>query len=735
MVKIGRETELRQAELAYQAAAAESGNRKEEGERWANVIANICMNDRGAYLDALKLIKKDYLNESYPKKTSFLLVVLLVNSISGSVVSPKPCIIRSECQKYFISAMNLAKNLKENRLSSISPFPTVYIDAHNNLGMLEMALDNLERAENILTSALKICNEQEVGENDDSCSGLHHNLGIIYMEFMNWKEAEEHIQKAISICKNMTHYLGEAKALVNLGVLYYRVKRYDKAISCYADVLYLAKSLEDEEALVYQVVKHIDSVKAAIEIMKELKQGKQNIKNIEKNIEDSSISNMQQRRCTLFVEELCDKEKLADSLLVIGESNQKLRKFEEALTWYRKRWETYSFIGDFEGQAASMVNMGLVLDFKGCWKEAFRCFEEGYRIASEAHVGSAKLSAMENMDYSYKIRFDNVEINRMFCIFTLEGAMVAYTPVVIEKSCCSSQLMAPTPAARACGRIYNYQNQELCMIHDEFSIEHMKVIVACLYYLQLPSRKRESGLVPEVQDIKCDGRTLQTLEAETLLKTKKHGECRLEGILGVWKMWQKVKLYSDCCKEHYEMPYLKVLKNLFNPEEIEDEIIASHYGLHDVSVAPLLDVLHGQKAAAIIDLSRNILDLSACGLTPHYILRPNAEVSSLDILVELNLAGNPMIVEGASALAALLAYPECCLRVLALRKCQLGLIGILKVLESLSQNNHLKELHLAENIHMDGNHNTSPQRSKMYSDCHFVGNLSTAVEIEKHLKI
>ncbi|CAI9117219.1 OLC1v1018568C1 [Oldenlandia corymbosa var. corymbosa] len=1132
MAKIGRETELRRAERAYQ-AATESGNRKAE-VRWANVIANIYMNNRGAYLDALKWIKKDYdiSQEFLPEKdilpacnTLGELHLRLRNFSQALYYQEKhlrlaeaandlpeqqrasaqlgrtyhEMCVQSEddhsagrsAKKYFISAMNLAKNLMENL--SKSPFLTEYTDAHNNLGMLEMDLDNLEEAEKLLTRGLKICNEQEVGENDDSRCRLHHNLGIIYMEFRNWKKAQEHIKKAISICKNMRHYLGEAKALVNFGVLYYRVQRYDKAISCYEEAFYLAKLLEGEDALVYQVVKHIDTVKAAIEIMEELKQGEQNIKKSEKNIEDSrgrahERKTIQEHITSLdlrieksrmifawkehlkyaamkmrFVEELCDKEKIADSFLVIGESNQKLWKFEEALKWYRKSWETYSLIRDFEGQAVSMINMGIALDFKGCWEEALRCFEEGYRIASEANIGSAKLSAMENMHYSYMIRFDNVELARKlkisinnlkhsssrdtrvksragFCSeteseieshrsdisevsyspvksvsnstrskphpsqavldddaplitffnahkkgwkyasssiaprgqevgrkrsssflsdvgnkkrlcrrsvklchgedsatssgfdninaakkpcefqdappLTLEGVMIASTPVVVKKSYCSNQLMAPTPPARASGNLLvNHQTlnltsyplldgyltikieeqfvhtpQELCMIHDKFSIDQIKVVVACLYYLQLPSRQRESGLVPVVQDIKCDGITLQTLEAETLLKTKKNGECRLEGILGVWRMRQTVKLYSDCCEEHSERPCLKVLKNLFNPEAIEDEIIASHCGLHDVSVAPLLDVLHGHKAAAVIDLSHNILgyrtmerlkqvllsskhncithldlhcnrlgssalchiiacpvlccqlqvlnvsgnrltdscarslsiilkkfqgnnsvhgkaivqllrkintlkrfedlnltgiklskamidilcelpkdtylsglmvggshigtdealrvtlsllrnsqdvklDLSACGLTPQYILRLNAEVSSFDILVELNLAGNPMIEEGANALASLLSDPECCLRVLVLRECQLGLIGILEVLKSLSQNNHLKELDLGENIYMDGNHNSLPQTSQQHSDCHFVGNLSAAVEIAKHLKM
>lgn len=46
--------------------------------------------------------------------------------------------------------------------------------------------------------------------------------------------------------------------------------------------------------------------------------------------------------------ELCDKEKLADSFLVVGESYQNLRNFHKARKWYNKSWEIYEVIGNLE---------------------------------------------------------------------------------------------------------------------------------------------------------------------------------------------------------------------------------------------------------------------------------------------------------------------------------------------------------------------------------------------------
>ncbi|KAL6965581.1 hypothetical protein U1Q18_036635 [Sarracenia purpurea var. burkii] len=59
---------------------------------------------------------------------------------------------------------------------------------------------------------------------------------------------------------------------------------------------------------------------------------------------------------------------------------------------------------------------------------------------------------------------------------------------------------------------------------------------------------------------------------------------------------------------------------------------------------------------------------------------------------------------GGSALVSLLRNPECCLKVLVVSKCRLGLLGVLQILQALSENCSLEELNLAENADMDDNH-------------------------------
>ncbi|KAK4416756.1 protein TONSOKU [Sesamum alatum] len=474
-----QQQQLAAAKRAYK-AAAEEGNRQEEA-RWANVIGDILKN-RGEYVEALRWLRKDYevslkylpdkqllatcqsLGELYLRLLQYNDALIyqkkhleLAKDENDLIEQQRAttqlgrtyhemflksdddhCSVRN-AKKYFKSAMKLARNIKENPPSERVSFIKEYIDAHNNIGMLEIDLDNLDEAERILSKGLKICDEEEVVANDDARSRLHHNLGNVYLELRQWENAYEHIRKDIVICKNIGHRQGEAKGYVNLGELHYRIQKYNDAIASYQKALDLAKSLEDEHALADQIGNNIETVREAMKVMEELKKEEQNLKKLERNTE-MARGTESERKCLLkqnasldclveksrmifawlklreygkkkkrIASELCDKEKLSDSFLVIGESYQKLRKFSKALKWYRKGWETYRLIGNLEGQALAKINIGDVLDSSGDWAGALGAFKEGYRMAVKGNLPSLQLSALENMHYSYMIRFDDAE--------------------------------------------------------------------------------------------------------------------------------------------------------------------------------------------------------------------------------------------------------------------------------------------------------------------------------------
>ncbi|KAK8989807.1 hypothetical protein V6N11_064223 [Hibiscus sabdariffa] len=441
----GEDLQMNTAKRAYR-KAREEGNRQEEA-RWANLLPT-CQSLGEVYLrlehykEALIYQKKHL---ELAKDANDLVEQQRASTQLGRTYHEM--FLKSDgdhysvqnAKKYFKSAMKLAWTLKENPPNNNCSFLKEYIDAHNNIGMLEMDLDNLGEALKFLTKGLEICDEEEVIQDDDGRSRLHHNLGNVYMELRRWDKAREHIEKDIMICKRIGHCQGEAKGYINLGELHYRVQRYDEAILCYQKAFDLAKSMEDEDALSAQINQNIKTVREAINVMNELKKEEQNLKKLQRNmfnaketpwerkfllLQNSCLDRLIEKSAMIFAwlkhrefakrkkriaSELCDKEKLSDAFLVVGESYQKLRDFSKAIKWYRRSWEGYKAIKNLEGQALAKINIGDILDCNGDWTGALESFKEGYRIAAEAKLPSIQLSALENMHYSHMIRFDNVE--------------------------------------------------------------------------------------------------------------------------------------------------------------------------------------------------------------------------------------------------------------------------------------------------------------------------------------
>ncbi|GKC30940.1 protein TONSOKU [Tanacetum coccineum] len=463
------ESNLKEAKRGYR-TALEVGNHQEEA-RWANVVGDIYKN-RGEYVKSLTWLRRDFdvsnkfliEKDLLPTCQSLGEVHLRLQNFTDALFYQKKHLdlakdtenlveqqrastqlgrtyhemfLKSDsdqtslrnAKKYFVHAMKLARTLKENRRSNIpnNTYVKEYIDCHNNIGMVEIDLDNLEEAEKVLTKGLQICDEEEVAENNDGRTRLHHNLGNVYMELRKWDKAKTHIEKDILICQNIGHRQGEAKGFINLGELHYRVQKYADAQLCYQRAMNLAKSMDDEHALVDQINQNIEIVKEATKVMEDLTKEEQNLKKLTRNmvmargtsgerkcllqqnasldclIDKSSIISAWKKHCEFakkkkkIASELCDQEKLGDSYLVIGEAYQKLRNFNKANKWYHKSWETYKCIGNLEGQALAKINLGDVLDSVGKFEDAFEAFREGYRqvIAREANHVSAQLSALD----------------------------------------------------------------------------------------------------------------------------------------------------------------------------------------------------------------------------------------------------------------------------------------------------------------------------------------------------
>ncbi|CAA0382897.1 unnamed protein product [Arabidopsis thaliana] len=468
------------AKRAYR-KAEEVGDRREQA-RWANNVGDILKN-HGEYVDALKWFRIDYdisvkylpgkdllptcqsLGEIYLRLENFEEALIyqkkhlqLAEEANDTVEKQRACtqlgrtyhemFLKSEddceaiqsAKKYFKKAMELAQILKEKPPpGESSGFLEEYINAHNNIGMLDLDLDNPEAARTILKKGLQICDEEEVREYDAARSRLHHNLGNVFMALRSWDEAKKHIEMDINICHKINHVQGEAKGYINLAELHNKTQKYIDALLCYGKASSLAKSMQDESALVEQIEHNTKIVKKSMKVMEELREEELMLKKLSAEMTDAKGTS-EERKSMLQVnaclgslidkssmvfawlkhlqyskrkkkisDELCDKEKLSDAFMIVGESYQNLRNFRKSLKWFIRSYEGHEAIGNLEGQALAKINIGNGLDCIGEWTGALQAYEEGYRIALKANLPSIQLSALEDIHYIHMMRFGNAQ--------------------------------------------------------------------------------------------------------------------------------------------------------------------------------------------------------------------------------------------------------------------------------------------------------------------------------------
>lgn len=215
--------------------------------------------------------------------------------------SEDDCDAIQSAKKYFKKAMELAQALKEKPPPGESgSFLEEYINAHNNIGMLDLDLDNPDAACKILMKGLRICDEEEVKEYDAMRSRLHHNLGNVYLELRSWKEAKEHIKMDIKICHQISHCQGEAKGYINLAELHNRTQNYGDALMCYGKASTLAKSMQDESALVEQIEHNIKIVKKAVKVMEEMREEERRLRKLSAEMADAKGTS-EERKSMLLV--------------------------------------------------------------------------------------------------------------------------------------------------------------------------------------------------------------------------------------------------------------------------------------------------------------------------------------------------------------------------------------------------------------------------------------------------
>jgi tetratricopeptide (TPR) repeat protein len=196
----------------------------------------------------------------------------------------------TDAKAYFTTALELAERLRTDSVESQrspSGFVVEHVDAYNNLGLSRAMAEDYKQALKLYSAGLKLCDEEEVDENDAARSRIHHNLGRLYTELRSWEKAKYHIELDIEICQKIPHAQGEAKGLMNLADLYFKSQDYEQVARCYKRALHIAQTLEDEDALCSHIKSNMEVLGQAKAKTKEFDVDMQKLSKLRREVESS----------------------------------------------------------------------------------------------------------------------------------------------------------------------------------------------------------------------------------------------------------------------------------------------------------------------------------------------------------------------------------------------------------------------------------------------------------------
>lgn len=463
-------------------AAKESGDREEEA-RWANQIGH-AYKDRGDYVDALIWFRLDYdisvkrqfdgprlnlmptcqsLGEIYHRLGDYRQALhyqerhLELSVEANDLVEQQRAYTQlgrtymdmyefqedvlalPKAKDSFNKAMELVKKLKANPVPGYaSTYIVELVDAYNNLGTMKMVTDEPLEARRLLLQGLRICDEEEVGQNDAARTRVHHNLGRLYAEKRQWAQAMSHVLKDIEICRALPHPQGEVKGLINLADIHFKQRQYIDAIRCYNLAHVIVRKLQDEDGLMKTVETNKEVVEAAIPKLKAFNLSLAKHKELQSQVDTARGTALERSLCLKefkvlkeligqafelqyweehlklakrlkkVVDALGDLEKMGDALDTIGESYCNLCNYEKAKKWHLKSYKVCQRVHHDEGQAVALINYGNALDSSGDFKGALKAYQQAYDIVKESgdnHFLDLKISALQNMHYCYVVRF------------------------------------------------------------------------------------------------------------------------------------------------------------------------------------------------------------------------------------------------------------------------------------------------------------------------------------------
>jgi tetratricopeptide (TPR) repeat protein len=206
------------------------------------------------------------------------------------------------------------------------------------------------------------------------------NLGVAYYNLGQYERAIDLYQQHLTMAREIGDRQGEGNALGNLGNAYDSLGQYERAIDLYQQHLTMAREIGDRQS-----------------------EGNAlgNLGNAYKNLGQYERAIDFHQQCLTIAREIGDRQGEGNALGNLGNAYKNLGQYERAIDFHQQRLTIAREIGDRQGEGNALGNLGNVYDSLGQYERAIDCHQQCLTIVWEIGDRQGEAIALGNLGGAY----------------------------------------------------------------------------------------------------------------------------------------------------------------------------------------------------------------------------------------------------------------------------------------------------------------------------------------------
>ncbi|MDM8548956.1 CHAT domain-containing tetratricopeptide repeat protein, partial [Desulfobacterales bacterium HSG2] len=206
------------------------------------------------------------------------------------------------------------------------------------------------------------------------------NIGVVYYDLGQYDKALTYYGQALAIDREIGDRRGEGSDLSNIGVVYGNLGQYDKALTYYGQALAIRKEIGDRRGEGSDL---------------------SNIGVVYGNLGQYDKALTYHGQALAIRKEIGDRRGEGSDLSNIGVVYYDLGQYDKALTYYEQALAIDREIGDRRGEGSDLTNIGVVYDNLGQYDRALTYCEQALAIRKEIGDRRGEGSDLTNIGVVY----------------------------------------------------------------------------------------------------------------------------------------------------------------------------------------------------------------------------------------------------------------------------------------------------------------------------------------------